>query len=97
MMGPDTSGKLAAGLIPVTTLNIDASYAYDEYGRPYTYVVDTGTTVKATCQTMLSQYLRAAVRLPSLITLSPAGVIRNINRVIDLHRKGLVTPSASTR
>jgi streptogramin lyase len=52
MMGPDTSGKLAAGLIPVTTLNLDASYAYDEYGRPYTYVVDTGTTVKATCQTM---------------------------------------------
>jgi hypothetical protein len=38
----------------------------------------------------LANYLRAAVRHPALLG-SPPFIIRNINRVIDLHQQGLLT------
>jgi DNA-binding beta-propeller fold protein YncE len=54
MMGPDTSGNLTAGLIPTRSLGIEDSYAFDEFGRPYTYVVDTRSTVNGTCKVLSS-------------------------------------------
>ena len=45
MLGPDAgTGHVVAGMIPVVTLGLDDSYAYDDFGRRFTYVVDTRAT-----------------------------------------------------
>jgi hypothetical protein len=62
MMGPDITGNLVAGLIPTRSLGIDDSYAYDEFGRPYTYVVDQRATVNGTCKALTSGGIQVAVK-----------------------------------
>lgn len=40
-MGPDSgTGEIVAGTIPVRSLGLPEDYAFDSYGRPFTYTVD---------------------------------------------------------
>ncbi|HEX4000988.1 MAG TPA: FG-GAP-like repeat-containing protein [Pirellulales bacterium] len=44
-LGPDAgTGYVVGGVIPTKTLGLPDEYAYDEYGRRFTYVVDTRAT-----------------------------------------------------
>jgi hypothetical protein len=47
-MGPDTgTGFVVEGYIPTKTLGLDDSYALDDFGHPFGYVVDIRATVAA--------------------------------------------------
>jgi hypothetical protein len=49
-LGPDTgTSNIIAGVIPTRSLGLDTSYAFDSYGRRFTYVVDKRATSTATC------------------------------------------------
>lgn len=49
-LGPDAgTGHIVGGTIPTKALGLDASYAFDEWGRRFTYVVDTRATQRSTC------------------------------------------------
>jgi hypothetical protein len=49
-MGPDAgTGNVVAGTIPTNSLHLDDSYAFDEWGRRITYVVDTRATKFSSC------------------------------------------------
>ena len=44
-MGPDSgTGHVVGGVIPTKTLGLDDSYAYDDFGRRFTYLIDTRAT-----------------------------------------------------
>src|SRR5262249_26113892 len=48
-LGPDAgTGFVVGGTIPVTSLGLDESYALDEYGRQFTYIVDIRATSSTT-------------------------------------------------
>ena len=56
-LGPDAgTGEVVAGTIPTRTLGLDDSYAFDEWGRRITYVVDKRATKRGigtgTCSTL---------------------------------------------
>lgn len=52
-LGPDTgTNNIIAGVIPTRSLGLDTSYAYDSYGRRFTYVVDKRATSTATCDAL---------------------------------------------
>ncbi len=49
-LGPDAgTGYIVGGVIPVTSLGLDESYAYDDFGRQFTYVVDKRATLTSSC------------------------------------------------
>ncbi len=55
-LGPDTSsvtcngsGCIVGGVIPTRSLGLPDDYAYDEYGRRFTYIVDKRATQRSNC------------------------------------------------
>ncbi len=51
--GPDAgTGYVVGGTIPTKSLWLDDSYAFDEWGRRITYVVDKRATLKSSCITL---------------------------------------------
>src|SRR5262249_47692587 len=49
-LGPDAAtGNVVAGVIPTKSLALDDSYAFDPWGRRYTYVVDRRATDNTAC------------------------------------------------
>ena len=51
--GPDVgTGYVVGGVIPTKTLNLEDSYAFDEWGRRITYVVDKRATGKNSCASL---------------------------------------------
>jgi len=49
-MGPDSgTSEVVAGTIPTRSLGLPDDYAFDEWGRRYTYVVDKRATARGTC------------------------------------------------
>jgi hypothetical protein len=49
-MGPDSgTGYIVSGTIPTRSLDLDDSFAFDSYGRRFTYVVDIRATKQASC------------------------------------------------
>lgn len=55
-MGPDAgTGNVVAGVVPTKTLGLSDDYAFDEWGRRITYVVDRRATSRSSCLT-LQQY-----------------------------------------
>lgn len=49
-MGPDAgTGNIVAGTIPTRSLALDDSYAFDAFGRRFTYVVDKRATQRSSC------------------------------------------------
>jgi type II secretory pathway pseudopilin PulG len=49
-LGPDAgTGYVVGGVIPTKSLGLDDSFAFDEWGRFITYVVDKRTTLKSSC------------------------------------------------
>ncbi len=49
-MGPDAgTGNIVAGTIPTKTLDLPDEYAFDAWGRQFTYVVDTRATTVSAC------------------------------------------------
>ncbi len=51
-LGPEGSGNIVSGVIPTRSLGLDTSYAFDSYGRRFTYVVDKRATSHASCQNL---------------------------------------------
>jgi hypothetical protein len=52
-LGPDAAtGYLVGGTIPTKSLELDDSYAFDQWGRRITYVVDSRATSSFTCGTL---------------------------------------------
>ena len=52
-MGPDAgTGKVIAGTIPTKTLGLPDDYAFDAWGRRFTYEVDKNATSNASCYTL---------------------------------------------
>ncbi len=52
-MGPDSgTGNVYGGTVPTKTLGLPDDYAFDAWGRRYTYVVDKRATVNETCYKM---------------------------------------------
>jgi hypothetical protein len=52
MMGPDAgTGNIVGGVIPVTALNLSPDYAFDEFGRFFTYAIDKRATITGTPST----------------------------------------------
>ena len=51
LMGPDSSGAgyVIAGVIPTKTLNLPDDYAFDAWGRRFTYTVDKRATSTSAC------------------------------------------------
>jgi hypothetical protein len=48
--GPDAgTGYIVGGTVPVKTLHLPDEYAFDEWGRRLTYIVDMRATGKSTC------------------------------------------------
>ena len=55
MMGPDAgTSNVIAGTIPTKALGIPDDYAFDDFGRRFTYVVDLRATSKSTCGTLMN-------------------------------------------
>lgn len=53
-MGPDIgTGRIVMGTIPTKTLSLPDDYAYDAWGRRFTYVVDVRATTNAACYDMV--------------------------------------------
>jgi hypothetical protein len=50
-LGPDSTGYVVGGSIPTRSLDLPDDYAYDEWGRMYTYVVDRRATYSQPTQT----------------------------------------------
>ncbi|MGH7193467.1 MAG: hypothetical protein ACREJM_08030, partial [Candidatus Saccharimonadales bacterium] len=49
-MGPDAgTGYIVSGTIPTRSLGLPSDYAFDSYGRRFTYVVDTRATKHSSC------------------------------------------------
>jgi hypothetical protein len=49
-LGPDAgTGNAVAGVVPTKTLGLPDEYAFDEWGRQISYVVDKRATAKASC------------------------------------------------
>ncbi len=64
-MGPDAgTSHIVGGTIPTKSLGLPDDYAFDEYGRRFTYVVDQRATKKASC---------AALEGISLTNTTPTG------------------------
>lgn len=52
-LGPDAgTGNVVAGVVPTKTLGLPDEYAFDEWGRRITYVVDKRATAKRSCRTL---------------------------------------------
>jgi|GEM_PF-1560577 len=52
-LGPDAgTGYVVGGMIPTKTLGLPDDYAFDEFGRQFTYVVDKRATKLSTCLTL---------------------------------------------
>jgi hypothetical protein len=52
-LGPDAgTGNVVAGVVPTKTLGLPDDYAFDEWGRRITYVVDKRATAKSSCVTL---------------------------------------------
>lgn len=51
-LGPDAGGNIVAGTIPTRSLALQSDYAFDSYGRRFTYVVDKRATATKTCRTL---------------------------------------------
>jgi type II secretory pathway pseudopilin PulG len=52
-MGPDTgTSNIVGGVVPTKTLGLSDDYAFDEWGRRFTYVVDKRATKLSTCRTL---------------------------------------------
>lgn len=51
-LGPDPTGNIVAGTIPTRSIGLDTSYAFDSYGRPFTYVVDKRATTTGSCDAL---------------------------------------------
>ena len=52
-LGPDAgTGYVVGGTIPTRALGLDDSYAFDDWGRRFTYVVDVRATSPGTCGTL---------------------------------------------
>jgi hypothetical protein len=53
-LGPDSggAGNIVGGTIPTRTLGLPADYAFDDYGRRFTYIVDIRATKASTCSTL---------------------------------------------
>jgi hypothetical protein len=49
-LGPDAGSTfIVGGVVPVKTLGLPSEYAFDEWGRRFTYVVDKRTTLATSC------------------------------------------------
>ncbi|MFT3920952.1 MAG: hypothetical protein QM778_00300 [Myxococcales bacterium] len=49
-LGPDdATGYIVGGTIPTRSLHLDDSFAFDDFGRRFTYVVDKRATAMASC------------------------------------------------
>ena len=53
-LGPDISGKIVAGAVPVAALGLSQDYAFDGYGQRFTYFVDRRATQSLTCRSLSS-------------------------------------------
>jgi hypothetical protein len=63
-LGPDAgTGYVVAGTIPTVSLGLDDSYAYDEYGRRFTYVVDTRATGVSSCSALETSSMPGGVTI----------------------------------
>src|SRR5262249_7513044 len=52
-LGPDAgTGHIVGGVLPTKSLNIPDDYAFDDWGRRITYVVDKRATAKGSCYTL---------------------------------------------
>jgi FG-GAP repeat len=52
-LGPDAgTGYIVGGVIPTKTLGLPDDYAYDDFGRRFTYVVDKRATASSSCLTL---------------------------------------------
>jgi len=74
-MGPDVgTGFIVGGIIPTKTLGLDDSYAFDDYGRRFTYVVDKRATGASSCTSL------EGISLTSLTPKGMGGIqIENAN------------------
>ncbi len=55
MLGPDAGTTyIVGGTIPTKTLGLPDDYAFDDYGRRFTYVVDTRATASGTCISLMN-------------------------------------------
>ncbi|HWB12728.1 MAG TPA: FG-GAP repeat protein [Pirellulales bacterium] len=46
-------GNIVGGTIPTRSLGLDPTYAFDSYGRRFTYLVDKRATTTATCDALM--------------------------------------------
>jgi hypothetical protein len=54
-LGPDIgTGFIIAGTVPTKTLGMTDDFAFDEWGRPFTYTVDRRATSKTSCYVLQS-------------------------------------------
>ncbi len=75
-MGPDAgSGLVVAGAIPTKTLGLPDDYAYDAWGRRFTYEVDIRATKASTCYNLHTGGLAVKTR-------DPTGTVRNTDNVM---------------
>jgi hypothetical protein len=52
-MGPDAAtGYIVGGVIPTKTLGLSDDFAFDEWGRRFTYLVDTRATLGSSCTSL---------------------------------------------
>lgn len=72
-MGPDTgSGHVFMGTIPTKTLDLPDEYAYDAWGRRFSYVVDGRVTVNKMCYDMITAQTPGAIAIQ---WKDPAGAV----------------------
>jgi hypothetical protein len=64
-LGPDIgTGYIVGGTIPTRSLGLPDEYAYDDFGRQFTYVVDIRATSLSACRALEGLRCSAAVFLP---------------------------------
>lgn len=65
-MGPDAgTGLVVAGMIPTKTLALPDDYAFDAWGRRFTYVVDTRATTSASCFALKTGSIQVRTKDPT--------------------------------
>src|SRR5262245_6821674 len=52
MMGPDATGNIVGGMIPTRALGLPDEYAFDSWGRRFTYIIDKQATLNSSCLTL---------------------------------------------
>jgi hypothetical protein len=63
-LGPDAgTGNVVAGTIPTKSLSLSDEYAFDEWGRRFTYVVDKRATDTTACQTLQNGGTGGAIQI----------------------------------